>query len=83
MTIDRAIAIIDPYSTTTEFSDDAPTDEESLEAMHIAAMALRFLKAMKSAPTCNNCGKGNGCEYLPEWGKSVRYNCPHYVKEMV
>lgn len=29
---------------------------------------------------CNSCGKKKTCEYLPELGKTVRYNCPHYIR---
>jgi hypothetical protein len=29
---------------------------------------------------CNRCEKKKTCEYVPEWGQLVRYNCPFYKK---
>lgn len=26
--------------------------------------------------SCNNCEVRRNCEHLPEWGDSVRFNCP-------
>lgn len=30
---------------------------------------------------CNTCGIRKTCEYAPEWGESVRWNCPLYPRE--
>lgn len=30
---------------------------------------------------CNDCSKMRVCEYMPEVGKLVRYNCPFYERE--
>lgn len=27
---------------------------------------------------CNNCAKRRQCQYIPELGEQVRYNCPFY-----
>lgn len=79
MTIDRAIEIFNPYSPMT--SENAPSDQEIEESLHLATYALRFLKTMKDKPTCNTCAIVHTCKYTPDWGAPVRYNCPHYVKE--
>lgn len=62
-------------------SENAPSDQEIEESLHLATQALHFLKAMKDKPTCNTCAIINTCKYAPDWGEPVRYNCPHYVKE--
>ncbi len=32
--------------------------------------------------SCNTCrGRDEGCKYRPEWGDSVRWNCPLWVGE--
>lgn len=31
---------------------------------------------VSSLPNCNDCAKKRDCEYLPDWGKDVRINCP-------
>ena len=48
------------------------------DALHYLADALRQLDIIVSLPTCNKCDKLGGCEYAPEWGDSVRYNCPFF-----
>lgn len=31
---------------------------------------------------CNDCGKKKDCEYLPQCGEQVRYNCPFFEREV-
>ena len=40
---------------------------------------LCALKKILDLPTCNECGSRKDCQYAPEWGQSVRYNCPHFT----
>jgi len=30
---------------------------------------------------CNNCGERKTCQYVPQLGEQVRYNCLFYKKE--
>ena len=39
---------------------------------------VNFRKTMFDMPNCNNCGAAEGCDYLPDWGQPVRWNCPHW-----
>jgi hypothetical protein len=32
---------------------------------------------------CNNCGERETCQYVPELGEQVRYNCPFYKTKEV
>ena len=40
-----------------------------------------FVDHIMTLDTCNNCGAAQACEHRPEWGASVRYNCPLWRKE--
>lgn len=42
------------------------------------AVWLKCLKEIWSSGGCNDCRNGQ-CEWKPELGHLVRYNCPHYV----
>ena len=37
---------------------------------------LLLYEKIQSLPNCMNCAKICTCEYAPEWGRTVRYNCP-------
>lgn len=39
---------------------------------------LTLLKQIQSAGDCNTCYRKKDCEYMPQWGELVRYNCPFY-----
>lgn len=41
-----------------------------------AADHIRHSINVSSYNNCNNCGIKLKCEYLPEWGKMTRINCP-------
>ena len=41
---------------------------------------LHLLKEICNSGTCNDCSRNKHCEYLPDWGKMVRYNCPFYKR---
>ena len=38
---------------------------------------LRAYRNIVQAGCCNSCRRKD-CEYRPQWGDVVRYNCPHY-----
>lgn len=40
------------------------------------AESLQLLEKIMSLPDCHNCSKLGACEYQPEWGKIMRFNCP-------
>lgn len=48
---------------------------------------LIALKNIHESGSCNDCKLGHmrttewQCEYKPELGQIVRYNCPFYIKE--
>ena len=48
--------------------------------MYYVADSLRELDKILSLPRCEDCAKYGGCEYLPEWGRPTRYNCPLWEK---
>ena len=43
---------------------------------------LKLLKAIQESGCCNDCHKQKCCNYKPQWGEQVRYNCPFYEKEV-
>lgn len=38
---------------------------------------LRAYRDIAETGCCNTCYRKD-CEYRPQWGEMVRYNCPHY-----
>ena len=40
---------------------------------------IATLKSIQELGDCNTCGV-KGCQYRPDWGKPVRYNCPFYER---
>lgn len=49
------------------------------DTLHYIVESLRELDRISRMHSCNDCAKLGGiCEYMPEWGESVRYNCPHW-----
>ena len=42
---------------------------------------LVTLKNITECGDCNTCSISKNCQYTPEVGQMVRYNCPHYKKE--
>ena len=41
---------------------------------------LRVYRDIVNSGDCNVCEAKNHCEYCPEAGQLVRYNCPHFVR---
>lgn len=65
------------------------TGNDATEKQDNLFMALRFLedclifyRRMRDMPTCNECGKKKDCEFIPGWGERVRFNCPHFKKDV-
>lgn len=56
---------------------DCPLDYSA--ALDEAIEAIQFADSIASLGSCNDCGNYI-CEVKPGWGKSQRYNCPHYKK---
>ena len=40
--------------------------------------SLRVLREIQAAGDCNTCAGRSECEYCPQPGQQVRYNCPFY-----
>ena len=60
---------------------DANEYESCLECAKEHRQLAEWLKALKEiwdSGDCNDCRNGQ-CEWKPELGQLVRYNCPHYV----
>lgn len=38
------------------------------------------VKNIMACGDCNTCGISKTCQYKPNWGQMVRFNCPHYQK---
>lgn len=49
---------------------------ELAETLHYIATSLQHLDAVMTLPSCPECDKYGACEYEPEWGHPLRYNCP-------
>lgn len=54
---------------------------ELANTLHYIATCLQELDKIMNLPTCVDCAKYGGCEYLPGWGHSTRYNCPLFEKD--
>lgn len=42
--------------------------------------ALVEHKRILQSGCCGNCSKQGDCEYIPNWGELMRYNCPFYKR---
>lgn len=51
--------------------------KEFISKIRYVADLLSLAEEVKNMPTCNDCGCDH-CTYKPEWGKPVRFNCPHW-----
>lgn len=50
------------------------------KTLYYAADCIRYFERVSKLPSCNDCGESNTCPYRPEWGDSVRINCPLWEK---
>ena len=54
--------------------------DETISNINYILDSLVLLRQIQSTGDCNIC-KNKDCEYMPEWGQTVRYNCPFYKAE--
>lgn len=47
------------------------------------ADCLCELDRIAKLPNCNDCGKLGACDKMPEWGTTVRFNCPLWEAKVV
>lgn len=47
--------------------------------LHYVADLLMVADRISRMHNCNDCG-AKDCEYKPDWGSPVRYNCPFWRK---
>lgn len=52
--------------------------ERVLSDIYYIADVLQFAAEILQLPNCNDCAKTKSCQYVPGWGKTVRYNCPFW-----
>ncbi len=45
----------------------------------IQADYKRLYEKLMALPNCNNCTSAKDCPYRPEWGGTVRVNCPLHI----
>ena len=55
--------------------DDDARLRDIITDLHYVADLLTVADRVARMPNCNDCVKED-CGYKPEWGMSVRYNCP-------
>lgn len=51
---------------------------KKVQALIFAQECVRLEKKWNRYGDCNTCNKQARCEMAPEWGRTVRRNCPHY-----
>ena len=54
--------------------------DKTIEDIAYILDSLCVLRNIYETNNCNECGKKD-CEYRPDWGKMVRYNCPFYEEK--
>lgn len=55
--------------------------DEAIGKLSYILDCLRVYKQISESGNCNDCGKIKTCEYKPQWGEMVRYNCPHHERK--
>lgn len=53
--------------------------EQLISDLEYITNSLRALREIHASGSCNDCKQKSLCEYEPDWGERVRYNCPFYV----
>ena len=54
-------------------------DDTIGDIAHILDILMAYRNIVDSGD-CNRCGKKKTCEYAPNTGQLVRYNCPFYKR---
>ena len=52
--------------------------KDTIDNQYYILECLKAFQEIVASGCCNDCNKKGKCEYEPEWGKLVRYNCPFY-----
>lgn len=50
------------------------------DTLRYIADCLSELDRIVNLPNCNDCAMQGSCDKRPEWGTTVRFNCPLWVK---
>ena len=56
-------------------------DDTISDVAYILDTLMAYRKIVDYSGDCNRCGKKKICEYAPNPGQLVRYNCPFYEQE--
>lgn len=56
--------------------------DETIAGVAYVLDSLMSLRMIYDSGDCNDCGR-NDCEWKPDPGHMVRYNCPHYERGRV
>lgn len=56
--------------------------DESIGNVAYILDALMAYRSIVNSGDCNDCKVYKECQYRPDYGQLVRYNCPFYKKEM-
>lgn len=56
-----------------------PRSKKIASDLKYVADCLGMLDDILSLPNCHDCADSDKCEYLPDWGDHVRFNCPLHV----
>lgn len=52
------------------------TSENLKHYLYALVDRVDFFDKVTALPNCNNCAKKNACEYAPQVGQALRFNCP-------
>ena len=75
---DRGIGAVELQAVYLgQIADILASIADCLEQRESRIECIATLKSIQELGDCNTCGVKD-CQYRPEWGKPVRYNCPHY-----
>lgn len=61
------------------FAEILKEPDEIIRAVARILDALQFTARMEETDNCNTCGKKYTCEYAPEPGGRVTWNCPLWI----
>ena len=79
MNIDEAIIHCHEVADRCAVTDGDRKCEK--EHRQIAAWLTAY-KAIRESGSCHDCSHlHNSCQYAPEWGDLVRFNCPFYSRK--
>ena len=59
--------------------DKPLTAEDIAGILYHAADIIKSWNEIQALPNCNNCYRKD-CQFRPDWGQIVRFNCPLHVR---